>query len=172
METRIKKCTMDDLILLRDLAYKTYDETFRSLNSPATMDAYLEQSFAIEKMRAELADSDSMFYFLYVGKELAGYLKLNEDGVQTDIHDPQSLEIERIYLAKEFQGQGLGQVLMDKAISMGNDLGKSYLWLGVWEKNRRGIQFYEKHGFYVFGRHPFYMGQEEQTDFIFRRDLT
>lgn len=60
---------------------------------------------------------------------------------------------------------------MDKAISMGNDLGKFYLWLGVWEKNRRGIQFYEKHGFYVIGRHPFYMGQEEQTDYIFRKDL-
>lgn len=171
METRIKKCTMADLFLLRDLAYKTYDEAFRSMNSPATMEAYLKQSFAIEKISAELAASRSMFYFLYAGKEPAGYLKLNEDEAQTDIHDPQSLEIERIYLAKGFQGQGLGKALMDQAISMGNDLGKSYLWLGVWEKNHRGIQFYKKHGFYVVGRHPFYMGREEQTDFILRKDL-
>ncbi|WP_291350860.1 hypothetical protein [Desulfosporosinus sp.] len=29
----------------------------------------------------------------------------------------------------------------------------------------------KKQGFYVIGKHPFYMGQEEQTDYIFRKDL-
>lgn len=171
MEITMKQCTMDDLFSLRELSYKTYDGTFGPMNSPDVIKSYLEKSFDLDKLRNELVNTYSRFYFLYAGKELAGYLKLNEFEAQTDINDPQSLEIERIYVAKEFQGRGLGRTLMNMAIAVGNDLGKSYLWLGVWEKNEKGIEFYKKQGFYVIGKHPFYMGQEEQTDYIFRKDL-
>lgn len=171
MELTMKKCTIDDLNLLRELSYKTYNETFRHMNTPSNMKAYLEQAFDIGKMHDELSNSNSLFYFLYADKESAGYLKLNEYEAQTDINDSQSIEIERIYVAKEFQGRGLGKILIYKAINIANNQGKSYIWLGVWEKNDRGIQFYKKNGFYVIGKHSFFMGEEEQTDFILRKDL-
>jgi diamine N-acetyltransferase len=171
MKLTMNKCTIDDLHLLRELSYKTFNETFRDMNKPSNMKAYLEQAFDIVKMRDELSNSNSLFYFLYADKELSGYLKLNKYEAQTDINDPQSIEIERIYVAKEFQGKGLGKILMNKAINIANNQGKSYLWLGVWEKNERGIQFYKKNGFYVVGKHSFFMGEEEQTDFILRKDL-
>ncbi|WP_324823796.1 GNAT family N-acetyltransferase [Sinanaerobacter sp. ZZT-01] len=41
----------------------------------------------------------------------------------------QSLEIERMYVAKEFQGEGLGSVLMDKAIDIANTGKKLYCFL-------------------------------------------
>lgn len=172
MEVVTKKCTIEDLQLLRDFAYKTFSETFHHLNTPANMKAYLEQAFNHDKMRDELSDINSAFYFLFADKELAGYLKLNEEDAQTDINDPQSIEIERIYVAKEYQGKGLGNILMNKALSIANDRRKSYVWLGVWEKNKNGIQFYKKHGFYKVDNHSFFMGEEEQTDFIMRKDLS
>jgi diamine N-acetyltransferase len=171
MELTMKICTIDDLPLLREISYKTYDETFRHMNTSSNMEAYLEQAFNIGKMHDELSNSDSLFYLLYADEELAGYLKLNEYEAQTDINDSQSIEVERIYVAKEFQGRGLGKVLMNKAINFSHNQGKSYIWLGVWEKNDKGIQFYKKNGFYEIGKHPFIMGDEEQTDFILRKDL-
>lgn len=171
MDVTVRECTLNDLLLLRELSYKTYNETFRHMNTPPNMKAYLEKAFNIGKLRDELANSNSLFYFLYTEKELAGYLKLNEYEAQTDINDPQSIEIERIYVAKEFQGKSLGRALMNKAVATAKDREKSYLWLGVWEKNQKGIQFYEKNGFYIIGTHPFLMGEEEQTDFILRKDL-
>lgn len=171
MELITKQCTSDDLYLLREFSYRTFDETFKHLNTPETMKAYLEQAFNYDKLRDELANRNSSFYLLFADKELAGYLKLNECEAQTDINDPQSIEIERIYVAKEYQGKGLGNILMTKALSIANDRGKLYVWLGVWEKNENGIRFYKKHGFYETGKHSFFMGEEEQTDFIFRKDL-
>jgi ribosomal protein S18 acetylase RimI-like enzyme len=171
MELITKQCTSDDLHLLREFSYRTFDETFKHLNTPETMEAYLEKAFNNDKMRDELTNRNSSFYFLFADKELAGYLKLNECEAQTDINDPQSIEIERIYVAKEYQGKGLGNILMTKALSIANDRGKLYVWLGVWEKNENGIRFYKKHGFYETGKHSFFMGEEEQTDFIFRKDL-
>lgn len=102
---------------------------------------------------------------------MAGYLRLNESPAQTDINDIQSLEIERIYVAKEFQSKGLGNVLMNQAIDIANMRKKSYVWLGVWEKNDKAILFYKKNGFYEVGTHSFFMGEEEQTDFVMRKNL-
>ena len=161
----------DDIHTLRDFSYRTYNETFAHMNTPSNMTAYLEQSFNINKLRGELSDSNSLFYFLYADGELAGYLKINECPAQTDINDIQSLEIERVYVAKEFQGKGLGSVLMNQAIDIANMREKLYVWLGVWEKNIRAILFYKRNGFFEIGTHSFFMGEEEQTDFVMRKNL-
>lgn len=166
-----RECVMDDLAALQELSRRTYSDTFGHMNKPSNLKAYIERAFDIDKLRSELLNINSAFYFLYAGEKLSGYLKLNEYKAQTDICDPQSLEIERIYIAKEFQGKGLGSFLIKNAIDIANIRKKAYLWLGVWERNHKAILFYKKHGFYVAGKHPFFMGEEEQTDFIMRKDL-
>jgi ribosomal protein S18 acetylase RimI-like enzyme len=171
MNITIRECISDDLFDLQEISYKTYNDTFGHLNTPANMQAYLEQAFAIEKLQNELSNINSNFYFLYADEELSGYLKLNEYAAQSDIRDPASLEIERIYLTKESQGKGLGNILINKAIEVANIRAKSYIWLGVWEKNDKALQFYKKNGFYVISKHSFFMGEDEQTDFIMRKDL-
>lgn len=171
MKLIIKECKMDDLFKLRDFSYKTYDETFRDMNTPSNMKAYLDEAFDINKLHDELSNSRSLFYFLYADEELAGYVKLNESVAQTEIQDPQSIEIERIYISKEFHGKGMGSILLNKAIEIANLRMKSYIWLGVWEKNDKALIFYKRNGFYTIGSHSFFMGDDEQTDFIMRKDL-
>ncbi len=171
MNVDLRECSIDDLSTLRNLSHSTYDDTFSHMNSPSVMDEYLKEAFNINKLQEELLNPDSLFYFLYADGQLAGYLKLNEGSAQTDIKDPESLEIERIYLTKEYQGRGLGSALMNKAIEMANARNKTYVWLGVWEKNEKALGFYQKNGFYPIGTHSFFMGPEEQTDFVLRKDL-
>ncbi len=171
MELDFRKCDDNDLLTLQTLSHSTYDVTFRHLNTPETMTAYLEHAFCIDKLRAELCNENSEFYFLFADGALSGYIKLNERAAQTDINDPQSLELERIYVSPEFQGKGLGGVLMNKAIDIAISREKAYVWLGVWEKNKKAIAFYKKNGFYVIGRHSFIMGDEAQSDFVMRKDL-
>ena len=72
---------------------------------------------------------------------------------------------------KEFHGQMVGQLLFDKAIEIAKLANASYVWLGVWEKNPRAINFYKKNGFVEFDRHIFKLGDDEQTDFMMRLDL-
>lgn len=167
-----RQCTQEDIGALRDFSYQTFFETFADRNTPEDMASYLNKSFEREKLRAELLNENASFYFLYYDEKLAGYFKLNEAPVQTDIHDRKSLEIERIYVSKIFQGEGCGRYLMDKAISIAAARKKEYVWLGVWEKNEKALCFYKRQGFYQIGSHSFFMGSDEQTDFIMRKDLT
>ena len=83
----------------------------------------------------------------------------------------ESMELERIYVLKEFQGLGHGERILNKVKRLAVEAGKSFLWLGVWEKNTRAIKFYEKHGFVKFGTHPYYIGSDKQTDWLMRFDL-
>lgn len=171
MEFILKKCHISDLENLRELAYQTFDDTFGHLNTPENMQVYLEKAFSREKLQDELTNPLSRFFFLAQGSQLVGYLKINEGEAQTDLKDSASLEIERIYIKKEFQGYGLGKKLIEQAVEIAVKEGKQYLWLGVWEKNQKAIAFYKKMGFREVGTHHFYMGDEKQRDFIMRRDL-
>ena len=84
MKVEIRACTPADLPALRKIAWQTYDETFREMNTPETMQAYLEEAFDPQKLSAELAEPHTRFFFLRVDDQLAGYLKLNEFAAQTD----------------------------------------------------------------------------------------
>lgn len=171
MPINIRKCTEEDLSMLREISYETFNETFSSSNSPERMMEYLEQAFNLEKMKSELADNHSAFYFLYTDNVLAGYLKINESVSQTDIHDSKSIEIERIYVKKEFQAKGFGYILLNKAVEYAKEMDKAYVWLGVWEKNDKALKFYKKNGFYKVAEHPFYIGEEKQTDYVMRKNI-
>ena len=171
MSCYLKQCTADDFDTLRELSIKTYYETFSPLNTPEDMTAYLHDAFNVQKFAEEFHDIYSEFYFLYYHGQIAGYLKLNEAPSQTDINDKESLEIERIYVSRKFQGVGLGRFLMERAVAMATECRKKYVWLGVWEKNEKAIGFYKKNGFYEIGTHIFVMGEDAQNDYIMRKDL-
>lgn len=85
--------------------------------------------------------------------------------------DSNYLEIERIYVLKEFQKHGLGKQLYDKALERAHALGKSRIWLGVWEHNHNALAFYSKIGFERIGQHSFFMGDDEQIDYIMVKQL-
>lgn len=172
MLLKLRACAPEDIDALRALSAQTYYDTFAALCAPADMAAYLAQAFDRDKLLGELCDAHAQFFFLYADGALAGYLKLNECPSQTDLNDPHSLEIERIYVSGEFQGCGLGQYLMDQAVHIAAGRNKKYVWLGVWERNERALRFYRKNGFYATGTHSFVMGEDEQTDYIMRKDLS
>ena len=142
MAVSFRECTLEDLEILQAFSRRLFLKPCRYEYAGKYGQSHLGiKAFAAEKIRAELSDENSVFYFLYRGGKLAGYLKLNEAPAQTDIHDEQSLEIERIYVSKEFQGEGLGRCLMEKAISTAIRRRKNYVWLGVWEKNEKALRF-------------------------------
>ncbi|AWB43037.1 GNAT family N-acetyltransferase [Paenibacillus sp. CAA11] len=172
MTPTLKKCTLENLSLLQEISIETFNETFKDQNTPENMKAYLERAFHVEQLKQELTNLSSEFYFVYADGEVAGYLKVNTDEAQSEEMDHDSLEIERIYIRKKYHKQGLGKYLFHKAIEIAVERNKKKVWLGVWEKNKNAIAFYQKMGFIQTGAHSFYMGDEEQVDYIMTKTLT
>ena len=156
---------------LHQIARQTFIETFIEMNTSENMSEYLEKNLSCEKLAGEINNEDSEFYFALHSDAVVGYLKLNFGPAQTEPVKDHALEIERIYVLKTFHGSGIGQLLYQKAVQVAKDKSVDYIWLGVWEKNLRAIQFYNKNGFIEFGKHVFKLGSDEQTDIIMKLDL-
>jgi len=171
MKINIKQCTHQDLEELQEISCETFYETFREQNSKENLNAYLEKAFTLEQLKKELSNTSSYFYFICLYKEVAGYLKVNIYGAQSEDMGDESLEIERIYIKSKYQKNGLGKHLLNKAFKIAEESNKRKIWLGVWEKNENAIAFYKKMGFSQMGTHSFFMGDEKQTDFIMTKLL-
>ncbi len=171
MQLRFEKCGIKELDLLVEISKMTFIAAFEADNDPEDFKNYIEFAFNKIKLKKEIQTPDSSFYFVYFDKKLAGYFKLNEFLAQTDIREDKSLEIERIYVLESFQGKKIGQSMLREIKDIATEKEKHFIWLGVWERNIRAIQFYEREGFAKFGTHPYYIGSDKQTDWLLRFSL-
>jgi diamine N-acetyltransferase len=167
----IRAISISDLAQLQKIGKTTFAETFTEHNTKEDLDKYLEESFSNETLTTELTNPHSSFYFAEIENNVVGYLKINFGASQTELKDNEALEIERIYVLQAFHGKKLGQALYEKAISIAKEKKVYYLWLGVWEKNNKAIQFYKKNGFVQFDTHIFKLGNDEQTDIMMKLKL-
>lgn len=167
----IQKAEFGDLKTLQEIGKATFFETFAESNTDADMQQYLAVQFSLDKLSTELLERNSQFFIAWDAGSAIGYLKVNTGDAQTELKENHSLEIERIYVLNAYHGKKVGQQLYERALKVASGLGKSSVWLGVWEKNPRAIRFYEKNGFVAFSTHVFKMGDDEQTDIMMRKEL-
>jgi ribosomal protein S18 acetylase RimI-like enzyme len=165
-EFEIHQVKEADLLSLQEISRQTFFDTFANVNRPSDMQQYLEENLSMEQLIKEWSNISTYFYFVKRKDVVLAYLKINEADAQTEQRDEPSLEIERIYVRQSEQGKGIGQLLLDFSIQVTKDKGFKLIWLGVWEHNLKAIQFYEKNGFNFFGKHSFFLGQDEQTDLL------
>lgn len=171
MSMIIRPCTSDDLHQLQQIGRQTFYETFHEHNAEEHMNAYLAEAFTEEKLLRELNHPNSEFFIAEIDDAVAAYLKINEGAAQTEQMEDSDLEIERIYILQEFQKLGLGKQLYQKAVERAQALHKKRIWLGVWENNENALAFYEKIGFTRIGEHSFFMGEDEQVDYILVKSI-
>lgn len=170
-EIILKQIGIENVEQLQKIAKQTFFDTFSPDNTEENMAEYMAKGFTIEKLTAEIKNENSEFFFALSDEEAVGYLKINFRDAQTELQDNDSLEIERIYVLKDFHGKKVGQILYKKALEIAKDKNLGYVWLGVWEENRRAVQFYRKNGFVEFGQHIFKFGNEDQTDLMMKKAL-
>jgi diamine N-acetyltransferase len=171
MSLRIRPVVDADLHLLQALSVETFRSTFAKYNTPENMERYISECLSVPKLAAEMKNPGSMFFLSFQDAEISGYLKLNIGDTQTELKDPSSIEVERIYVLEKFQGQGVGAALLKHAIHIAHDGNFEHIWLGVWEHNTNAIAFYRKYGFTQTGEHSFFVGDDKQVDILMKADV-
>ena len=164
-EIIIKQATRKDAALIADVSRKAFYDTFAAYNTAEDMDKFMTEQFSRQKLMDEVEAEGNIFLLAYSNEEVAGYARLCES---PDLIDKKAIEIARIYAVQDSIGKGVGSALMQHCIGIAKERGKQVIWLGVWEKNQRAIDFYIKWGFEKFGEHPFMLGNDAQTDWLMK----
>ena len=170
---RIRTATLADAEPLAALAERTFRDTFADDNSTDDMEAYVRDSFSLDRVRAELADDVNAFLLAFVDDAArpAGYAKLRKGTTAPSVTGPDPVELQRLYVDRSAMGLGVGAALMRASLDAARAAGRRTLWLGVWERNARAISFYERWQFATVGEHVFRLGSDDQRDLIMARPV-
>lgn len=165
---RVQKSDVEEL---QEVGIRSFLEAFGEMNDERYMKEYLDDKFSIRHLLQEIKNPASLFFFLKKQDSIIGYLKVNAVISDEPNIEGKSLEIQRIYLLSDYQGQGGGKILIEKALEIAKDQKVKTVWLGVWEKNFGAIRFYERYGFKAYDKHSFFLGPDEQTDLLMKLEL-
>lgn len=103
---------------------------------------------------------------------MIGFVQLTRGTLEECVAQKEKpIELQRLYVAQECHGRGVGKALIERAEEMAREQGFATLWLGVWEENFKAQKVYERMGFGKVGEHDFKMGECVQTDWILSKDL-
>lgn len=148
----IKKLEVKDVSLLSEVALKAYADHYLDLWHDKGK-WYMKKYFSIEKLTAELNDPNAVFYLAFCNNSPAGFLKLNLDAPLEEEKEKNTLELERIYLKKDWEGKGIGKALVQLTFTIAEESNKDLVWLKAMDTSEGPIAFYKKMGFGICGRH-------------------
>ena len=157
----IRRATPADAEALSALSRTCFTQTFEHLYDPADLEAFLDEAYAPDVLRAELEDPNRATWLLFedaTDEAPIGYDVAPGDG-----------ELQRLYILQGHQGGGRGTLLLNTALEWLERDGPRTLWIGVWSENYGAQRFYARHGFEIVGEYSFMVGDHADRELITRR---
>lgn len=170
-EIKIRLATKEDAELIAELSRTTFYDAFAKDNTKEDMDFFMNEQFTKSALMLEVEKEDGIFILAYNGNEACGYARMRLNNQEKILENENAIEIARIYALPSSIGKGVGSALFQKCLDIAAEQKKSVIWLGVWEKNQRAIEFYKRWGFEKFGEHTFLLGKDLQTDWLMKRTV-
>jgi len=165
----IRRATGADAAALAELGTATFVETFGHLYSPADLQAFLDESHAVEAYAKALADPDYALWIAETDGRAVGYAQAGRCGLpHADVRAGDG-ELKRLYVRAGTQGGGTGRALMDAAMAWLLRDGPRPLWISVWSENLGAQRFYARYGFEFAGEYEFIVGAQRDREFMYRR---
>ena len=138
----IKLLSVEDLIIVRQLAFSTWPDTFKEILSKEQINYMLEWMYNLKTLSDQVKLGQQFYVYEdnsvpkgFIGIEL-NYLKTNQ------------LKIQKLYVLPQLQGEGIGKMLIDKAIQVAHQNGICELILNV-NRFNKAVGFYKHIGFTV-----------------------
>ncbi|MFM2016478.1 MAG: hypothetical protein RL007_134 [Bacteroidota bacterium] len=161
----IRVASTADLLELRQLAIDAFVNAYAIFNKETDIQQYLAENFSEEVLRAELTNPDVVILLAEQENQILGYVKLVPGGSE-DLKFIRPVEIARLYSAVHVIGNGIGKKLVAASFDFARANNYDGIWLGVWQKNFRAVNFYQREGFRITGVTVFKLGDDVQDDFI------
>lgn len=165
----IRQAGSEDRDIIVDIGRNTFGETYSEVSNNGLIENYVEKRFSEEAIIAELNNPNATFYIGFSENTPVAFTKLRNDRKPKGLEQQYALEVEGIYVLKEYQGVKVGREMLDKCKEVATAGRYDLIWLQVWQRNNKAIQFYQKSGFVIYETTVFsYFGKMTQEDYLMR----
>lgn len=163
---QIRLAHADDAASLARFATQAFTDTYRDLDKAEDIADYCAEHFQPAVLAEVIADPACATFLAHVGEQLAGYAIVRDKPPPPCVTGA-ATQLWRLYLDQAFIGQKLGARLMQQAQAEARRRGAATLWLGVYDRNVRAIEFYRRFGFTQVGVSEFLFGGVIYADPIY-----
>jgi GNAT superfamily N-acetyltransferase len=161
----IRPATLLDVTQLVELATSTFRDTYRLLDDPDDIEAYVTETFTPESFAAIVQDPSSVLLVALDGEgQYVGYAHIAHTTPPPCVTGPAPVELARLYLSQNIIGKGYGAALMQAVHAVARRAGCLTVWLGVYVRNERARNFYARWGFVDVGTKDFLFGGQMYAD--------
>ncbi|WP_028889106.1 GNAT family N-acetyltransferase [Tenacibaculum ovolyticum] len=168
----IKTAKVTDAEVLALLGRITYSESHgHFIDDKNDLLKFLNNSFSITEIKNQLKNTNNLFYILYVDDFPVGYTKLVLNELHESVKANSSCRLEKIYILNDFLPLKLGQHLFDFIVGKAIEHQFKNIWLSVYIKNFRAINFYKKNGFEITGTLDYIVNNKKYENFVYAKKI-
>ncbi|EKB50902.1 GNAT family N-acetyltransferase [Cecembia lonarensis] len=140
---RITQANLSELQKVREIALKTWPQTFANILTQEQIDYMLEWMYQLEALEQQVLEKGHVFLLANEGEKSLGFC-----AYELHAKDSSKTKIHKIYILPETQGKGVGKKLIQEVAQTAQKNGDTHLFLNVNKYNQTAIDFYSKIGFY------------------------
>jgi len=166
----IRKADLGDASNLAVLKQQVWIATYAVEGIRTEFSDYVLSSFTIENIRNLILDNNKFIYIAEIDNHLIGCLEIAFNK-KCPVETETGPEIAVLYVLEKYTGMGIGKTLLNRAVSLCEELKFNAVWLTVYHKNERAINFYLKQNFIDAGSAYFEMGGNRYENKIMIRKL-
>lgn len=159
-----------DAEAVADLFAASFTDTFGHMYRAKDLDDFLGQANAAV-FREQIEDARYAFLLAFDSGRLIGFVKLGPPELPAKDIPPNTIDLDQLYVLKDWQGQGIAACLMDWAMATAAERGARHVHLSVFVDNHRARRFYDRYGFEPVGRYDFMVGSHADEDIVMRKAL-
>ncbi|HEY6950959.1 MAG TPA: GNAT family N-acetyltransferase, partial [Bacteroidota bacterium] len=138
----------------------TWMEAYSPFIPEGDLQSYHQATYNLEALKTMFADRDVKGFVAEFDGALVGCIRTKLE------RTAQRFYVSSLYVLPHHQGKGIGRTLMTMAAREAVALGHDRIWIGVMERNKDGLDWYQKFGYRVVEEAPFTMGKSTVNHFI------
>lgn len=138
----IIKATTEEILVIKELAYKIWPSTYGTILSNDQIIFMLNKFYSEESIVNQIERENQQFYLLKYSGFAVGFLSFELNC------KPSETKLQKLYVLPEMQGKGYGKLLVDFCLKNAKENQQETVFLNVNRLNKAKI-FYENLGFKV-----------------------
>lgn len=161
----IREALVSDIPTIRDIAHRTWPDTFANILSPQQIVYMLDMMYSHDALDKQIRNGH-VFILALEGDTPLGYASY-----ELNYKESSKTKIHKIYVLPQTQGKGLGKKLIDAIEQTAKALNQSSLSLNVNRLNK-ALSFYEHIGFVNIAKEDIDIGNGFlMEDFVLEKSI-
>ncbi|MBI3233349.1 MAG: GNAT family N-acetyltransferase [Bacteroidetes bacterium] len=170
-EIIIRGAEQQDVANIAVLKQQVWIATYADRGIRVEFSDYVLSEFTQEKVSRAISDKNKVILIAEIDNHCVGCAEIAFN-TKCPVESIDAPEITTLYVLERFLGQGIGKILLTKAIIIVKRMNFEDVWLTVFHQNDRAISFYKKNGFTEIGKTHFVMDGNYYENIVMIKRIT